>query len=197
VNIASGGTMDTGGATYVQTAGVTRVNGVLSTGSSLVDIRGGTLSGTGLVIGDVRNAGAVAPGNSPGILLVDGNYAQAPAGMLDIEIGGLTVGTEYDQLRVLGNALLAGKLDVEFVNGFNLTTDAEFTILLTGFLGPGQVTGTFDTLDLPGSSLGIWTVDYLSDRVVLDFDVPEPPTYLLVIVGLGIVGMMRRSRRQS
>jgi hypothetical protein len=123
--------------------------------------------------------------------------------MLDIEIGGLTVGTEYDQLHVLGNAFLAGTLDVEFVNGFNPTTDAEFTILLTGFFVPGtsffvpgQVTGTFDTLDLPGSSLGMWTVDYLSDRIVLDFDVPEPPSFLLLIVGLGIVGMMRRSRRQ-
>jgi hypothetical protein len=116
--------------------------------------------------------------------------------MLDIEIGGLTVGTEYDQLRVLGNALLAGTLDVDLINGFNPTTDADFTILLTGFFGPGQVIGTFDTLDLPGSSLGIWTVDYFSDRVVLDFDAPEPPTFLLVIVGLGIVGMMRGSRRQ-
>src|SRR5262249_926525 len=157
-NIALGGTLEA--SNYVQTAGVTNVNGVLSLGSALGDIRGGTLSGAGLVSGDVKNNGTVAPGNSPGILLVAGNYTQPSAGILDIEIGWLTVGSEYDQLRVLGDAFLAGILDVELINSFVPTADAFFDILVTGFFLPGSVSGTFDTVDLPTLSTGTWAVSY-------------------------------------
>src|ERR1700730_14914677 len=74
VSIVSGSQLDIQGSTYVQTAGVTNVNGVLSAAPTLVDIRGGTLSGAGLVIGDVKNGGIVPPGNKcPGNPVVAGN----------------------------------------------------------------------------------------------------------------------------
>ena len=90
VSIASGSTLDIQGSTYVQTAGVTNVNGVLPAAPTLVDIRGGTLSGAGTIVANVSNGGTVARGNSPGILFAVGNYTQTPAGILDIEIAGLT-----------------------------------------------------------------------------------------------------------
>jgi len=41
-----------------------------------VDIAGGALTGTGLVTGNLVNDGTLQPGNSPGVLTIDGNYAQ-------------------------------------------------------------------------------------------------------------------------
>ena len=37
---------------------------------------GGTLSGTGTVVGSLTNSGTVSPGNSPGTLNVVGSYTQ-------------------------------------------------------------------------------------------------------------------------
>ena len=38
--------------------------------------------------------------------------------VLEIEVGGLTPGTQHDQLQVSGTAMLAGRLDVPIINGF-------------------------------------------------------------------------------
>jgi hypothetical protein len=178
---------------------VTNVNGTFSAAPTLVDIRGGILSGTGAVVGDVSNGGTVAPGNSPGVLLVAGDYTQARAGILEIEIAGLTVGSGYDELRVLGNAFLAGMLDVELIDGFAPTADAFFDVLVTGFFTPGSVFGRFDTVDLPSLSTGTWGVSYLSDRVRVTFTlapVPEPSSMLLLSAGLGLLGIVLRRRKK-
>jgi hypothetical protein len=197
MNVAGGSAFNVGGSTYVQSAGTTNVNGSLSAGS-LVDIRGGTLSGNGLVGPNVKNGGIVVPGESSvaGTLFIGGDYTQTTGGTLDIDIGGLTAGTDYDVLRVFGNAVLAGTLDVDLINGFNPMGGAFFDILVTGFFGPGSVSGTFGTLDLPVSPFGTWRIEYLSDRVRIDF-VPEPPSILLMVVALGILAVVQRHRGRA
>jgi hypothetical protein len=202
MQIASGSSFAAGGATYMQTAGTTNVNGELSAGS-LVDIRGGALSGDGVIGGDLNNAGIVSPGNSPGTgtLLVSGNYTQTAGGVLEIEIGGLIAGDQYDVLRIFGNASLDGTLDVALIDGFDPTAGDFFDILVTGFFGPGSVTGTFAAVELPPTSTGTWAVEYLADRVRLEFEVPgsevpEPPAILVMLAGPGALAILRRSRRR-
>ena len=66
--------------------------------------------------GRFLNAGRVAPGASPGTIVIYGNYFQTPEGLLDMEIDSVYPG-EFDQLVVHGNATIAGNVD------FNLSPD--------------------------------------------------------------------------
>jgi filamentous hemagglutinin family protein len=72
----------------------------------------GTVRGGGTLNANLVNSGLVSPGMSPGRLTITGDFDQTSAGTLLIEIGGLTAGSEYDQLSVLGAIGLAGTLQV-------------------------------------------------------------------------------------
>jgi hypothetical protein len=60
----------------------------------------------------------VAPGLPVGVLTVNGALRLGAAGEVNIDIGGATVGTGYDQLRVLGTATLSGTLNVSVINSY-------------------------------------------------------------------------------
>src|SRR5438445_6233450 len=85
-----------------------------------IDNEGGTISGTGTLKGTVINAGQVNPGGSelPGILTVTGDYTQTAAGVLNLEIGGPSVGNQYDRLAISGAATLDGTCNVSLINHF-------------------------------------------------------------------------------
>lgn len=76
--------------------------------------------------------GTLAPGVSPGITVVQGDYTQQPGGTSAIEIGGTTPGTEHDQLNVTGTASLAGTLEISLIAGYELETDQGYVILTAG-----------------------------------------------------------------
>ena len=76
------------------------VNGSLA--SSVRILKNGALGGTVTIAGNLTNLGTLAPGNSPGTTTVNGNYLEA--GTLDIEVWGLTPGTQHDQVVVSGTA---------------------------------------------------------------------------------------------
>jgi fibronectin-binding autotransporter adhesin len=103
-----------------------------------------SIGGNGTIVGDLDNHGTVAPGASPGALHVDGNYTQPSTGHLQIEIGGLTAASDYDQLLVTSDVTLDGTLQVSLINSFMPAVGNSFDIL--DFVGR---TGTFATLDLP------------------------------------------------
>jgi hypothetical protein len=131
VTIAAGGTFLVGN--YTQTGGTTTLNGSLTVNnpflSGAVTINGGSLSGSGTVNGNVVCAGEVDPGSSPGVLTINGNYTQTAAGTLVIEIGGLTVGSQYDRLVVTGSATLNGTLSVVLLSGFQPSLGDTFAVL--------------------------------------------------------------------
>jgi hypothetical protein len=67
-----------------------------------------------------------------GIVRIDGDYFQTATGTLDVRIGGLTAGTDYDQLVVTGSATLNGTLQVKMTNGYRPQPGDSFHRLLWG-----------------------------------------------------------------
>ena len=99
----------------------------------MVPSRGVTLGGSGNVGGNVSvdPGGILAPGNSPGTIIV-GSLALAASANLLIEIGGTVQGASYDSVNVLGNATLGGNLIIVLINGFTLSPGNIFMILSAG-----------------------------------------------------------------
>jgi len=129
------------------TAGATAVNGDLNTLGAF-DMSGGILSGAGTIAASqVLNTSAiVAPGNSIGVLTVNGNFVQTANGVLAIEIDR----TSADRLAVTGSATLGGTLSVGLVPGGTIPlSDTDYVIVTAG----GGVTGTFAQVQdtLPGT----------------------------------------------
>ena len=91
-----------------------------------------SFSGTGTVIGDIVITGVDSPGNSPGHQNITGDYTLAADATLIIEIGGTTLGTDYDSITVSGTSDLAGTLQIELINDFTPAAGATFTILSSG-----------------------------------------------------------------
>jgi fibronectin-binding autotransporter adhesin len=106
---------------------------------------GGRLTGGGVVAGSVANtSGVVSPGSSPGVLTVNGNYQQQSSGALQLQIGGLASGTEFDRFVVNGSATLNGILKISLLNGFQPSLGHSFDLL-----DWQTVSGTFSSVQLP------------------------------------------------
>jgi outer membrane autotransporter protein len=152
LNIRSGATLNTTISSYVDNGNLT-VNGTFN--PTNLFIFGGTVQGTGTIDALTLNvSGRVAPGNSIGTLNIVGNYAQSPAGLLEIEMDNLT----GDVLAVTGSASLSGAVSFQPF-GPSPTLGQTHVFLTTG----GTRTGTFSSIvDLiPGPLFPI--VDYGSN----------------------------------
>ncbi len=115
----------------------------------------------------LRNAGELRIGNSPGRARVH-DFEQTATGLLEIELGGLIAGTQYDQLALRplsGIATLDGTLDVTLLGGFAPDAGDVFEILTA----PGGVSGVFATESLPSLAAGLqWNVLYDPTAVLLE-----------------------------
>lgn len=126
---------------FTLAGGTTTVDGTLTSTAGLA-LTGGTLAGSGRVIGNVTNSAAtVSPGSSAGTLRINGSYTQEAGGSLAIEIGGAVAGQDFDVLAVTGVATLDGSLDLAIINDFEPVESQSFRTLTAGF-----VNGTFETV---------------------------------------------------
>ena len=203
------GTLSLSGAnTYTGTTAVNEgkliVNGNISTSILTTVASGATLGGSGKVGALTIASGAfVTPGNSPGILTVNGNYTQA--GTYSAEITGTTAGVGgYDQIVVTGTVdITGGSLVALFSSGsyalgdklFILTNDGSDAITgsYSGF-AQGATVATYGGFD--------WAISYLADATGNTFTggndialmaVPEPSASLL-IGSFGALALLRRRR---
>ncbi|MCA9346087.1 hypothetical protein KC960_01195 [Candidatus Saccharibacteria bacterium] len=124
-----------------------------------VYVNGGTLKGKGITKIIYLGSGTVAPGESPGCLTSTGlSYT---GGTVDIELGGTTECTGYDQQVVNGSVALgtATTLAVSMYNSFAPKLNDSFTIIKND--ASDAVTGTFTglaegaTFKVDGYTLGI------------------------------------------
>lgn len=157
-----GSKLDRTADNWVQTGGMVMANGEIEVDNNTYMLQGGVLGGSGLVDSNVINSGGdCSPGASPGLLTIEGNYTQQAGGMLTIELGGTMPGSGHDQLAVLGNAALNGRLRVLTTNSYIPPNGQTFTILTT----TGTRSGTFNLVTPPiGHSV---SVAYLSSSVVI------------------------------
>ena len=143
--------------------------GSLTSGETLTLSAGASLVGTGTVNGDLENGGEVSPGSSPGLITVSGDYTQTADGLLTMELGGLTAGTQFDQLVVEGSANLAGDLVVTLIDPFAPQAGDQFMILTYA-----SRSGQFDAVTLPTLTAGLeWETEYTDSGLILSVKGPE------------------------
>jgi hypothetical protein len=125
--------------------GTIRANTINHTLGGTFSISNGRLSVENFQ-GDLAiQGGTLAPGDSPGMTHVTGGYSQDAASTLEIEIGGLAVGSEFDQVIVTNSALLDGTLIVQLTDEFTPVLGDTFEVVTAA----GGVDGMFASLQLP------------------------------------------------
>src|SRR5262249_38399637 len=106
----------------------------------------GNVNGTGSYTGTgtaVYLAG-FSPGSRPAAISFGGGVDLAASSTLNIELGGIAPGSQFDRLQVAGQLSLGGTLSVSLINGFLPVRGNSFDILDWGSLA-----GAFSALQLP------------------------------------------------
>jgi fibronectin-binding autotransporter adhesin len=88
----------------------------------------GPFTGTGPVEFD----GDLRPGNSPASVPFGGDLVLTNTTNLQAQIGGATLGSQYDHLQVAGQVTFAGNLDAQLINGFTPTVGQRFDVVTFG-----------------------------------------------------------------
>jgi hypothetical protein len=174
INTTINGAVNNGGGASVQVAGTATFNGDVSGGA---DFDGG---------GTTTFNAHYAPGDNPDSIHFAGSVSFGSGATLEIEIGGLGAGTDFDQLVVTGDVMLDGSLDVTLIAPFSLAPGQSFEIvdvagtLSSTFSGlpQGAAVGNFGGTDLrisyfagDGNDVALLTVsglagDYNNNGVV-------------------------------
>jgi hypothetical protein len=200
VKTAGGGSSNFSGINLVNAAG-----GVIDVQTG--DIRlpsnfsnSGTLKGSGSysLNGVLSNDGHVAPGESPGTLTINGNFAQTAAGFFDVELN--QVGTS-DLLLINGTAALDGTLALQCYGSCHYAVGDEIVVLDA----TGTLSGTFSQVTLSGFGSGAFETIYDSadSRVLLRVTdtvtaaVPEPGTWAMMLGGVALLLMRRRAASRA
>ncbi len=210
-NVASAGIIAVAGNTTINSGGEFAVNGMLS-GAGGLSVSG-VLSGAGAIEKDVvlTSAGVISPGNSPGVLTIDGDVTLVADAVFEAEINGLSPGgTGHDQLLVTGNRTISlGGSTLDATMGAFAASTGDILFLINNS-GTGSTTGQFagltdDSLLFANTNGFDWFITYDADyqlsgsslnggNDVAIYAVPVPEPTSLACLAMA-AGMMLRRRR--
>jgi autotransporter-associated beta strand protein len=205
------------GATQVS-AGLLQVEGSLSNSSSLTVDSGAALGGSGSIDVATTISGNLTPGSSPGILDFTSGLTLTDSSVSTFEFISDTAnladrGVAFDGVNVSGGDLtidpnaslalvfnLAGST-VDFSSAFWdsaqswLLFESSFgTILGSGIFG--DVTVTEDSLgqNFNTTTGGFFSLSTIGDDIYLNYAIPEPGSYALIVSLLALLWAVNRRR---
>lgn len=148
---ANSGLVKKGGGTLL-------LNGV----APRVKVETGMLGGTGHMRSiEVLDQAVFSPGESVGTITITEELTLDDGATLQIEIGGLLSGTEYDFVAVQGHAQLDGTIDVNTIGAYNPQLGESFRVL-----SANGVEGTFDRVNgVDIDSMRSYAVTYTSSGI--------------------------------
>ncbi|MGH8636885.1 MAG: PEP-CTERM sorting domain-containing protein, partial [Burkholderiales bacterium] len=158
----------------------------------------GRIEGVGSVFAPAAglvNAGLISPGSSPGRLRIEGDLQMESTSVVEIELGGLSLG-DFDVLEIAGAATLGGELSIARLAGYTPALGDSFVVMMI----EGGRTGEFAVESFHGFGAGVvFAVTYNDHEVTLGVTaVPEPATWVMILAGVGlVVGIAQRRRRAS
>jgi len=158
----------------------------------------------------LTNDGILEPGGSGAVveMILNGDYVQAAAGLMEIEIGGFTPGT-FDFIDITGTAdLTGGNINFSFMPGYDIASEiAPDQSMTLQFLNADSIESFASTIsyDFLGSPVG-FNYNVFQEGSGLYFQatngpiapIPAPGAFLLVCIGLGCIrGTLRRTRQSA
>jgi autotransporter-associated beta strand protein len=179
------------GATTVN-GGILSVNGDITSSSGVTVNAGGTLGGNGIVGDTTINGGTLAPGNSIGLLTVQGSLVFTAAASYLVEVSPANA----DRTNVTGVATLGGAtVNAHFAAGSYVAR--QYIILnATGGLG-GSTFNALANTDLPANFSSSLSYDAKNVYLNLTLNFIPPPNSGLNVnqqnVGNAIVGFFNRA----
>jgi len=126
--ISSGGFSQTGGD-FTQTSGNANLGTNFNCGVN-VRVLAGTFAGRGSIGGTFYNNGLSSAGSQLG-LITGTSWTNSATGTIRFELGGTNPGTNFDQFRLTGPAIVNGTADLALANGFVPVPGNTFTCIVT------------------------------------------------------------------
>ena len=173
---------------YNLQGGTLNVNILAEGANGQFNFTGGRLNANTVQFDLTNDGGILAPGNSPGLTEITGNYIQTVAGTYEIELGGYNGGVDHDLVHVTGTATLDGALDVLLIDPFVPLLGDTFDVLVAD---GGIIDQGLDVTSL-NAQVGGYSYEIIagtgSTEILRLTAIPEPSTCTLL--GLGVLGLL-------